>query len=164
MASAPVASLPKLPPGYGLPKTSDKLLPWSHVDERMTASMHYWISTTSPDGAPFSRPVDGMWLDDRLYFGGDDESRWRRNIRNDPRACVTLENAERAVILHGEVAVVWPDGDLAVRLADASNAKYHMDQTPGDYEQAEVLMFTPHTAFAWNVLYKDATRWRWSKD
>jgi hypothetical protein len=164
MPSAPTASLPKLPPGYGLPETSANLLSWSHVDERMTASMHYWISTTSPDGAPYTRPIDGMWLDDRLYFGGDDASRWRRNLVKDPRACVTLENAEQAVILHGTVATMRAEPDLAARLADASNAKYDMGQTANEYERDEILVFTPHTAFAWNVLYEDATRWRWKKD
>jgi nitroimidazol reductase NimA-like FMN-containing flavoprotein (pyridoxamine 5'-phosphate oxidase superfamily) len=164
MLTMPVASLPKLPPDYGLPDTSENLLPWSHVNERMTASMHYWISTTSPDGAPYTRPIDGMWLDDRLYFGGDDESRWRKNLANDPRACVTLENAEQAVILHGTVAAYRADADMAVRLAEASNAKYDMGQTAEEYARDEILMFTPHTVFAWKVLYEDATRWRWSKD
>jgi hypothetical protein len=153
-----------LAPGYGLPEQGAKLLPWSHVVERMTASMHYWISTTSPAGAPHSRPVDGMWLDDRLYFGGDPQSSWCRNLASDPRACVTLENAEQAVILHGTVGTVRAGRDLAVRLAEASNAKYDMAQTAEEYERDEILVFTPHTAYAWTLLYEDATRWRWSKD
>jgi hypothetical protein len=139
------------------------MLPWSHVDERMSASMHYWISTTGPSGAPHARPIDGMWLDGTLYFGGDPESRWKRNLDADPRACVTLENAEQAVILHGRVRTMRPDADLAVRLADASNAKYNMGQTAKDYIGEEVLAFSPRSAFAWKLLYKDATRWRWSK-
>ena len=162
--ATPIARRPRIPSGYGVPSHSEGLLPWSHVDERMASSMHYWVSTTSPDGAPYTRPIDGMWLDDRLYFGGDDESRWRKNLANDPRACVTLENAEQVVILHGEVAVFRADADLAVRLAKASNAKYDMGQKPEEYEQDDILVFTPHTAFAWTVLYENATRWRWNED
>lgn len=157
-------SRPNIPSGYGVPEHADNLLPWSHVTARMTESMHYWLSTTGPGGAPSSRPIDGMWLDDRLYFGGDPESRWRRNLDEDPRACLTLENAEQAVILHGEVTVIRPEEGLARRLVAASNAKYDMGQTIEDYVGAELLVFAPRTAFAWKLLYEDATRWRWSTD
>jgi hypothetical protein len=34
--------------------------------------------------------------------------------------------------------MVRPDRDLAVRLTDASNAKYHMGQVASDYEGVEV--------------------------
>ena len=34
----PVASRPRVPEDYGVPTTTEGLLPWSHVVERLTAS------------------------------------------------------------------------------------------------------------------------------
>jgi hypothetical protein len=38
-----------------------------------------------------------------------------------------------------------------------------MGQKAEDYSGEEVLAFLPRSAFAWKLLYEDATRWRWSK-
>ncbi|HVS13776.1 MAG TPA: pyridoxamine 5'-phosphate oxidase family protein [Thermoanaerobaculia bacterium] len=154
------ASRPRIPAIYGVPTDEKGLLPWSHVDQRMTEARHYWVATVAPDGGPHTRPVDGMWLDATLYFGGSEETRWRRNLAVDPRACVNLEPGEQAVILHGVVALETPDATLAARLAEASNAKYDYGQTAATYEGKEVLAFRPETAFAWTLLYRDATRFR----
>ncbi len=72
----PKAGRPRIPREYGV--TSDKkgLLPWSHVNERMTKAMQYWVCTVSPEGRPHATPVDGLWLDGRLYFGGSPKTRW----------------------------------------------------------------------------------------
>jgi hypothetical protein len=124
----------------------------------MTAALHYWLATIDADGAPRVRPVDGMWLDDALYFDGDPHSMWRKNLNRDARASLHLEHAEEAVTMRGDVVVVTPDRALAVRLADAANAKYGFNQKPEEYE-APALVFRPRVAHAWTLLYKDATRW-----
>ena len=155
----PSASRPKIPAVYGVPSDGD-LLPWSYVTERMTHAKHYWLATVTPSGAPHARPFDGMWIDDRLYFGGSPESKWRRNLGNNPAASVHLEDGEEAIILEGTARLVRPDAALADRLVAASNAKYQMDQKREHYEDIEIVEFTPRTAFGWKVLYEDATRWR----
>ena len=38
--------------------------------------------------------------------------------------------------------------------------KYGFDQSPDPYEGEEMLIFKPTVAFAWKLLYEDATRWR----
>ena len=153
----PKASRATLPKDYGLPLDS-KVLDWSYVDARLAAATHYWLATVGPDGAPHARPVDGMWLDARLYFGGGPQTRWVRNLKSNPRATVHLEDAAQAVILDGEVSTVAPDRDLAERLTAESNRKYDYNQTPSDYEGVEVMVFTPRVAFAWKQLFQDATR------
>lgn len=147
-----------LPPEYGLPADAPQL-PWSYVDERMTAAKHYWVATISPDGSPCVRPVDGIWIDGRLYFGGSPESKWRRNIAADPRISVNLEDGDEAVILEGKADVVRPDRSTAEKLAEVSNAKYGYGQKPEDYEADAFLEFNPQRALAWKLLFKDATRW-----
>jgi hypothetical protein len=153
----PVAARAHLPAGYGLPADSPTL-PWAAVDERLRGAMHYWIATVGADGAATARPIDGMWLDNALWFGGDPASRWRRNLDVNPRASIHLEDAERAVIVEGEVQTTRPDHDLAVRLVEASNAKYAMGQTIADYEGEALFTLRPRVVLAWTLLYKDATR------
>lgn len=158
----PVAARPQLPEDYGVPTDPEGLLPWSYVAGRLADASRYWLSTVTPGGAPHTRPVDGSWLDDRLYFGGSPEVVWRRNLERNPRACVNLEDGESAVILHGTVRVIRSDRALAERLFEMSRAKYDEShgQSPDDYEGQDVLVFEPSVAFAWKVFFEDATRWR----
>ena len=158
----PVATRPRLPEEYGVPTDTETLLPWSYVDGRLAEAKHYWLSTVTPGGAPHTRPIDGFWLDGRLYFGGGAEVGWRRNLERNPRACVNLEDGEQAVILHGTVSVERSDRALAERLFEMSRAKYDEShgQSADDYEGQDVLVFEPSVAFGWKVFFEDATRWR----
>lgn len=158
----PVASRPRFPEEYGVPADTERLLPWSYVDDRLAEAKHYWLSTVTPSGAPHTRPIDGFWLDGRLYFGGGSEAGWRRNLEQNFRACVNLEDGEKAVILHGTVTVMRTDRALAERLFEMSRAKYDEShgQSVDDYEGQDVLVFEPDVAYAWKVFFEDATRWR----
>ena len=119
----PHASRATLPDDYGLPPDSE-LLAWSLVDARLAAASHYWIGTVGPQRTPVVRPIDGMWADEKLYFGGGAQTRWVRNLAENPRVTINLEDAEQAVILEGSVARTKPDAALANRLAEDSNRKY----------------------------------------
>jgi nitroimidazol reductase NimA-like FMN-containing flavoprotein (pyridoxamine 5'-phosphate oxidase superfamily) len=127
----------------------------------MAQAQHYWICTVSPEGQPHATPVDGVWLDGQLYFGGSPETRRHRNLLANPAACVHLGSGADVVILHGEARRFQaPDRDLAIRLSDASNSKYGYGQKPEDYETAEgMYIFQPQVAFAWTTLLSDMTRW-----
>lgn len=136
--------------------------PWSYVAGRLAESKHYWLATGTPDGPPHTRLVDGFWLDEKLYFGGSPEVGWRRNLERNTAACVTLEDAEQAVILHGTVEVGRTDRKLAECLAQTANEKYDFGQgqTADAYDDQEILVFQPSTIFAWKVFYREVTRWR----
>ena len=124
----------------------------------MTEARHYWLSTIHPEGRPHTRPVDGLWLDDTLFFGGSEDSRWRRNLAANPAVCVNLEDGEQAVILHGEVETHTPGAEESDRLAAASNDKYGYGQSRRDYEGKELLLLRPRVVLAWTLLHRDATR------
>ncbi len=151
----PVASRPKVPDDYGVPAHAEGLLPWSDVVERLTEPKHYWLATVTPDGSR---------LDNRLYFDGSPGSRWRRNLRENPSACLNLEDGEHAVILHGAVSTVRLDRELAVRLIGICTEKYGIEQSLEDWEGQESLVFEPSVAFVWRVFYEDATRWRFQSE
>jgi nitroimidazol reductase NimA-like FMN-containing flavoprotein (pyridoxamine 5'-phosphate oxidase superfamily) len=147
-------------PGYGVPENKKGLLPWSHVTERMTEAQNYWICTVSPDGHPHATPVWGIWLEDRLYFGGSPQTKRNRNLAANPVVCVHLESAADVVILHGLAEELRaPDRSLTIRLADASGTKYGYRPKPEDYEAPGTYVFRPRMVLAWKQFPKDATRW-----
>jgi nitroimidazol reductase NimA-like FMN-containing flavoprotein (pyridoxamine 5'-phosphate oxidase superfamily) len=159
-----LASRPYSPgPGYGIPKSKRGLLPWQHVSERMAAARYYWISTVDPHGRPHVTPVDGLWLDDLLYFGGSPTTRRNRNLALNPATCVHLENGRDVVILHGDAHPLRaPEHTLAVQLCAASAQKYGYNMKPEDYEANPdgTYVFRPRIVFAWTESLKDITRWR----
>ena len=157
----PIVDRPKMPGEYGLPKDKKGLLPWSYVVERMTEAMRYWICTVTPDARPHATPVDGLWLNDALYFGGSPETRWQRNLTRNASMNVHLENALEVTILRGEA---HPPGKLdrsfTETLVKASKEKYGFAMKPEDYEKSGIYMFRPRLVIAWKNFPKDATRWR----
>lgn len=162
--TAPTAGRPHIP-GYGIPEHEKGLLPWSHVTERMTKALHYWVSTASPEGRPHATPVDGLWLDDRLYFGGGTETRRHRNLTANPAACVHLESGTDVVILHGDAMELrQPDRSLTIRLSEGSRKKYGYGPKPEEYEAAGIRVFRARVVIAWKEFPKDATRWRFLND
>jgi nitroimidazol reductase NimA-like FMN-containing flavoprotein (pyridoxamine 5'-phosphate oxidase superfamily) len=155
----PQASRPDIE-GYGIPKSNKDLLPWSHVEERMAAARVYWISTVSPDQRPHATPVDGLWLDGQLYFGGSPQTRRNRNLGENPAVCVHLESGSDVVILHGDAReLVNPERDLTLRLVEASGQKYGYAPKPEDYSAGGVYAFRPQVVFAWKQFPNDVTRW-----
>ena len=161
--AGPIASRPYMP-GYGVPKDKKGLLPWSHVSERMNEAIHYWVSTVSPDGRPHSTPVDGLWIDDRLYFGGSPKIRRNRNLTENPAVCINLGNALDVVILHGDAQELHaPDSALVTRMIEASKKKYGYGPRPEDIGKGGVYVFRPRMVLAWKQFPKDATRWRFEE-
>jgi len=156
----PTAGRPHIP-GYGVPEDKKGLLPWSHVTERMGKSMHYWICTVGADGRPHATPVDGLWLDDQLYFGGSPRSRRYRNLAANPAVCVHLENGLDVVILQGDAHELRAaNASLTLRLAEASRKKYGFAPKPEEYGAGGVHVFRPRVVLAWKQFPKDATRWQ----
>ncbi len=157
--TAPRPSRPAIA-GYGIPTDQTGLLPWSHVTARMTTALHYWIGTVSPDSRPHMTPMDGIWLDDRLYFGGGATTRWRRNLPANPAVCVHLDSSTEVVIVHGDAHEMRaPERALTLRLAAAAAQKYGAGAEPAAYEAGGVYVVRPRVVFAWTQFPADATRW-----
>ena len=162
---APRVSRPHIP-DYGIPKDKKGLLSWSHVIERMTEARHYWVCTVDANGRPHATPVDGIWLDDRLYFGGSPKTRRHRNLLANPAVCIHLESGLDVVILQGEAqAFRAPNHAFALLLAEASKKKYGYAPPPEMYETVEgVFVFRPQMVLAWKQFPKDATRWQFENE
>jgi len=177
MANAPVPDRerPTIPDGYGLPGTADGLLSWEAVEQRLRASLHYWLATVRPDGTPHSVPRWGVWLDGRFYYDGAATTRHVRNLEHNPACTLTLESGIEVVIIEGSSTATSAEPDeLGARLASAFE-KYHPDYAPGPDSwsgeqgggllardvarlQAQWGVITPKRALAWFAFPKDCTR------
>lgn len=160
----PMAERPYMPEGYGLPQNNTGLLPWSHVVERMTQSMNYWVCSVRPDGRPHSVPLWAAWVGDALYYDGAPDTIHNRNIVVNPNVSVHLEDGMQAVIMEGVVSAIdTPERPLAESVAAGYRAKYaSMGYSPtvDQWDKGGLYRVTPKRVIAWTKFPTDCTRWR----
>ncbi|MBA2719814.1 MAG: pyridoxamine 5'-phosphate oxidase family protein [Chloroflexi bacterium] len=162
----PIADRPIMPAEYGIPATVDGILPWIHVERRLTEAMVYWIATSGPGGRPRVRPLDGLFLDRILYVGGSPATRWARDLETNQQVAVHLDGLD-VVILEGtaELLESGVEPDLAVRLAAMSNDKYpQYGMTAESYRGPGPFAIRPSLVFAWTQFPADVTRFRMATD
>jgi hypothetical protein len=159
--SEPKASLPQLPPIYGL-KERKQYLPWSQAEKRLAASRNYWICTARPDGRPHSIPVWGFWMDGAFYFGSARTSRKARNLARNPAVSVHLESGDDVVILEG-TAVEVSDKPTFKKLDRECRKKYKMPLMI--MPESVTYRVRPRVALAWTEkdFLKTATRWQFNR-
>ena len=153
----------RFPAEYGTPGGPDSLLPWSYVEDRMRAASNYWLVTVGPGPRPHARPVDGVWVDGALCFGGSPETRWVRNVMANPAVAVHLSSEAEAIILEGTARLVTdPSHPLTAPSMAASRAKYPQYFSDGETPFRPFWTLRPSTAYAWALegFPRGATRWR----
>ncbi|MBI5301935.1 MAG: pyridoxamine 5'-phosphate oxidase family protein [Chloroflexi bacterium] len=150
--------------GYGVPKSEEGMLSWSHVQERMTSALNYWVCTANASGQPHATPVWGVWIDDAFYFDGSPKTRRARDLVVNAQVSVHLEDGMNVVILEGEAREAGkPDSALAVRVANGYKNKYAKmgyAPEPTQWDNGGLYVMRPHLAFAWTKFPDDMTRWK----
>jgi hypothetical protein len=144
----------------------DEPLSWDDIDERLRTAPNYWVVTVTPEGRPHARPVDGVWVDGALCFGGSPETRWVRNLAARPEASVHLPSGDDIVILEGTAERVTDAGHpLAASSSAASRAKYPQYGGSDDDPFQPFWAFRPSVAYAWSLTSfpKRATRWTFER-
>jgi general stress protein 26 len=165
----PKAGRPKFPDGYGIPKDTKGVLPWSWVEERMVKARNYWVGTTRPDGQPHARPVDGVWVEGALCFGGAPTARWARNLEKNAAMTVHLGSETDVVILEGTAEWITDKTNPIVAPMQAeSKRKYPEYYGSGASAPpfAPFWMLRPRVAYAWTLekFPASATRWNLATD
>jgi nitroimidazol reductase NimA-like FMN-containing flavoprotein (pyridoxamine 5'-phosphate oxidase superfamily) len=145
----------------------DEALEWEHVEQRLRDAPNYWVATVTTDGRPHTRPVDGVWVDGALCFGGSPETRWVRNLHKNPIISVHLPSGDDVVILDGTAEYVTEaEHRLAAPTAAASKAKYPQ-YYPGDHVSPfrPFWALRPTDAYAWTLegFPNRATRWTFDR-
>ena len=140
------------------------MLAWEFVEQRLTDASNYWVASIGPGGAPHVRPVDGVWVDGALCFGGSPETRWVRNLQHDRRISVHLPDDDEAIILEGNAELVSAaDHPLAAPSTRATRAKYPQYYSAEDEPSFRPFwMLRPETAYAWTLsgFPQNMTRWQ----
>jgi hypothetical protein len=160
----PAVGRPIFPDGYGIPENNEGLLPWSFVEERMTAAKNYWIGTATIQGKPAATPVWGAWVNGKLYFDGAPSTRRGRNISRNPQVVVHLESGDQVLILEGQAVILSgaPERGLAEMLSREYTAKYGplgYSPSPESWDGGGLFVFTPQTVMGWTKFPQDVTRW-----
>jgi hypothetical protein len=135
------------------------------VEDRLRSAANYWITTVAPDARPHARPVDGVWVDSALCFGGSPQTRWARNLIANPAMSVNLSSEAEAIILEGAAEVVRdPAHPLAAPSMTASRTKYPQ-YYPADSPFRSFWAFRPSRAFAWTLagFPRGATSWSFER-
>lgn len=158
-----------MPEGYGVPESTDGLLAWSAVEERLVSSAQYWMATTRPDGRPHVVPRWGVWVDGGLYYDGAPTTVHVRNLAANPACSLHLEDGWKAVVVEGTAAPAEPPGlERGARIAAAMSSKYGdkgYKPEPDSWEgegAGGLVRFTPSKAFAWFDFPSDVTRFRFA--
>ncbi len=126
---------------------------WTEVAARISAAPNYFLATTDDDGRPHLRPVDGVFVDDALCFGGSPETRWVRYLQQRPDISMSLPDAEHAVLLEGAAELVT-DATLPVSIAlgPANRAKYPQYYTGDDAPPFRPFWcLRPRRVYAWSL-------------
>jgi len=154
--STPTARPARFPDEYGqTDETRAELLEWSEVADRIAAARNYFVATTTDDGRPYLRPVDGVWVEGALCFGGSPETRWVQHLQQRPETSACLPDDDNAVILEGRAEhVTDPELPISKALAPANRAKYpqYFSDSP-DAEQPFLPFWClrPTRVYAWSL-------------
>jgi nitroimidazol reductase NimA-like FMN-containing flavoprotein (pyridoxamine 5'-phosphate oxidase superfamily) len=158
--TGPKVSRPQFPPGYL--ENPKGLLPWSHVERRLTEALHYWLCTVRPNGRPHAVPKWAVYVQEKIYFDGSSETRHARNIAHNPNVVLHLESGEDVIIVEGVAKETGkPAAELAEQIARGYAQKYaSWGYTPASsqWDEGGLFEIKPHTVIAWTQFTEDPTR------
>lgn len=153
-------------PGYGFPKGTKGLLPWSWAEQRLKKSHNYWITTITKGKRPIphSMVVWGLWQDGRFIFSTGKKSRKARNLAKNLNCVICTERAQEAVIVEGIAEIA----DVAARrkMIPAYERKYKFDLSTMKDDllsmKEPVYAVRPRVVFAlWEKYFQTkSTRWK----
>jgi hypothetical protein len=132
------------------------MLTWGQLQEPLTTTRVYWVSTTRPDGRPHAVPIWGVWIDNSFYFEGSPETRRGQNLAANPAIVVHLERGDLAIMIEGFATITDVAADQFARIAEAFAQKY--DYRPTSREGWCVVL--PDRVLAWDTFPTSATRFQ----
>ncbi|SEO63022.1 Pyridoxamine 5'-phosphate oxidase [Actinacidiphila rubida] len=123
--------------------------------KRLENDMDVWVSTASPDGAPYLVPLSFLWSDGAFLVSTPPTSTTARNLTAGPHVRLAL-GATRDVVLIDATAHLLPTGDLGdLGDAYARHTGWDPRQEPTPYA---FFRLTPHRIQAWREVNELAGR------
>jgi general stress protein 26 len=119
----------------GFSSAGAKPRPWSEVEDVLTNSEMFWLSTVRKDGRPHVTPLPAIWLEGTLHFCSGDQEQKAKNLESN-RSCILTTgtnqlNSGLDVVVEG-VAVRVTDRAQLERLAAIWKSKLYWDFEVGD--------------------------------
>jgi hypothetical protein len=151
-------------PGYGFPKSTKGLLPWTWAERRLKKSHNYWITTVKPDGSPHTMVVWGLWQDGRFLFSTGSKSRKARNLEANANCVVCTEHAHEAVIVEGVAEIANVAARKKLLPAYERKYKFNLGAMKNDILSMKEPVFAvrPRVVFGlWEKHFQSkSTRWK----
>ncbi|MDA2815296.1 pyridoxamine 5'-phosphate oxidase family protein [Nocardiopsis sp. RSe5-2] len=164
MTPGPAAERPHLPADYqgADPDGADgtALLPWEAAQARLAGARTYWVVTSSGDGRPLARPFWGLWSGEGFLFATHPATRTARNLEENPRIQVNLEDGEEVLAVEGRAEQVGEEAYI-----DDWLEKYAAlgARRPAEDEEVDRVVYRvrPRRAYGWSLAAfpTDLTRW-----
>src|SRR5712692_6328363 len=103
----------------------------NQVDERLRTARNIWLATVRPNHAPHLIPIWFIAHDDKIYICTDPASVKVRNLKQNERVAVALEDGSAPLILEG-TAHVLARADTPAAVVTEFKTKYDWDISDGD--------------------------------
>jgi general stress protein 26 len=141
---------PKFPEKWHVPNDPKLWITWEHANDKLARETVYWVSTASTQGRPHSAPVWGIWKQNSFYFETDPNSVKGRNLSNDQRIVVHVQDGNDTVILEGSARIEKKPEKLKQLRKDYVN-KYQY--TPDWSNEKDQIVFSvePMIVHAWKA-------------
>lgn len=147
----------RFPTEYGTPS---ELMAWEDVRDRLAEAKQFWFAFERPGRSPHVTPLDGIWFEEKLVYGGSPETLHRRLAAAHPKVTVNLPDPWKLVVVEGEVRETGFAPEVADEIAGLLNAKYpeygENVFRAKDYTEG-VPAVHPRRIRAWTSFPKDAT-------
>lgn len=141
---------PELPEEWHVPEDRKLWITWAHADGKLRDEKVYWVSTSSSASKPHAAPVWGIWREGRFYFETAPDSMKGRNLHENPRAVVHVQDGLDTVIVEGAASRV-KNPKILRTLAEDYKRKY--DYAPEWSDEATQVVYSvkPAVAHAWRA-------------
>lgn len=146
----------RFPKEYGTPS---ELLAWEDVRQQLVEAKQFWFAFERPGRSPHVTPLDGIWFEDKLVYGGSPETLHRRLAASHPKVTVNLPDPWKLVVMEGEVRESRFASEVAEEISTKLKQKYpeygESAFNPEFYLSAPAVH--PRRIRAWTSFPKDAT-------
>lgn len=141
---------PKFPAEWQVPEDPKHWVTWTQASKKLKDEGVYWVSTSSLTGRPHAAPVWGVWKNNRFYFETDPSSVKGKNLRENPRAVVHVQDGADTVIIEGKSAVEKRPKALSLLKSDYVS-KYQYEPDWSDESGQVVIQVEPKIIHAWRT-------------
>ena len=141
---------PKFPEEWNVPNDPKLWITWTHANSKLKNEKVYWVTTSSSSGRPHAAPVWGIWKGNAFYFETDPTSTKGKNLKENPRIVVHVQDGLDTVIVEGGASRETSSKELKALQGDYLH-KYDYKPDWRDETAQVVYRVEPTKAHAWRA-------------